>query len=190
MLCLLLLPNLWSWPALALKTDAQQPIDVRAERGEAATRDGRSILTGGVEIQQGSMSAKADKAEIIQAKDGGISKVILNGAPATLKQTMDDGQQMDAKAKLIRYDVAAGLVVLEGGAVVNRGADLIQGQTIEYEPDTGKMRADGGSEGPIQFRFQPAAKPAAAASEPAVTPPAETQAADGETPVTPPGSGH
>lgn len=114
------------------------------------------------------MNARADNAEIQQAKDGGIALVILKGNPARLKQTMDDGQQMDAEALTIRYDVAAGKVTLEGGALVNRGADRIQGQQITYHPDTGMMAADGGSSGPVIFTLQPTtARPAApAAAEP------------------------
>jgi lipopolysaccharide export system protein LptA len=133
-------------------------------------RDGRTTLGGGVEINQGSMRARAVDAEI-QTKEGAISTVVLNGAPATLAQTMDDGQRLDAEALRIRYDVGAGLVVLEGKAKVTRGLiDRFEGARIEYEPDTALIRADGQGDGPVTFRFQPSSKPAAPVTTPEPTP--------------------
>ena len=166
--------SLWPQLASALKTDAQQPIDVQAGRGEAAMRDGRTTLGGGVEINQGTMRARSVDA-IIQTKEGAISTVVLTGTPATLAQTMDDGQRLDAQALRIHYDVGAGLVVLEGSAIVTRGViDRFEGARIEYEPETALVRADGQGSGPVTFRFQPSAK--APAAVPAPTDPATTPA--------------
>lgn len=157
---------------------------MQAQRGEAATREGISRLSGGVDIKQGSMHARADNAEIQQAKDGGIAKVTLTGTPATLKQTLDDGRLMDAQARTVRYDVAAGIVVLEGGALVTRGADRMQGEQITYQPDNGMMNAEGTSDKPVIFTLQPTARAAATTPDsatPAPTPPpAPEKPADGE----------
>lgn len=139
-------------------------------------RDGRTTLGGGVEINQGSMRARSADA-VIQTTEGAISSVLLTGTPATLAQTMDDGQRLDAQALTIRYDVAVGLVVLEGKAVVTRGSiDRFEGSRIEYEPATTMVRADGQGAGPVNFRFQPSTKPAQPTPAPAPvesTPPAE-----------------
>lgn len=161
---------MWGSPALALKTDAQEDINVEAGRGESALRDGRTTLGGGVKIQQGSMRAAAQDAEII-TQAGAISSVLLIGKPATLAQTMDDGQPLDAEALKIRYDVAAGLVVLEGNAKVRRGTiDRFEGARIEYEPGTAMVRADGQGAGPVTFRFQPSKPATPAPAEAPVTP--------------------
>lgn len=153
-------------------------------------RDGRTTLGGGVEINQGTMRARAADAEI-QTKEGAISTVVLTGSPATLAQTMDDGQRLDAQALRIRYDVGAGLVVLEGNAIVTRGAiDRFEGARIEYEPETALVRADSQGGGPVTFRFQPSSKPATgttppAASDPAVTEPATPPKTDPSAPSEP-----
>jgi LPS-assembly protein len=51
---------------------------------------------------------------------------------------------VQATADSVRYDVGTGAVVLEGNAVVRRGAVVLRAASARYDPTTGEVRATGG----------------------------------------------
>ena len=182
---LLLLAALLPFSADAKTTDRNAPMDVAADRTDAALGDdGDAILTGDVVITQGTLEVRADRAVIHRAK-GDISEVILTGAPATLKQVNDNGETMNAHAAQIVYTLSSDLIVLTGNVVVDQPRGTLRGETIKYDLKNGRL--DGGGDGKrVQMRIMPktttpaaapaAATPAAATPAPAAPKPAPTPA--------------
>ena len=153
----LLLAALLPLAAQAKTSDRNAPMDVEADRTDAMLGDDSdSILTGNVRITQGTLDVGADKA-VIHRKSGDISEVTLTGAPATLKQLADNGEQMNAHARQIVYTLSTDLVVLTGGVVIEQPRGNLRGETIKYDLKTGRL--DGGGDGKrVQMRIMPKTK--------------------------------
>ena len=153
----LLLAALLPLAAQAKTSDRNAPMDVEADRTDAMLGDDSdSILTGNVRITQGTLDVGADKA-VIHRKSGDISEVTLTGAPATLKQLADNGEQMNAHASQIVYTLSSDLVVLTGGVVIEQPRGNLRGETIKYDLKTGRL--DGGGDGKrVQMRIMPKTK--------------------------------
>lgn len=150
-----------SVPAMALKSDADQPLNIKADGWEGALKGGVQKLSGGVVITQGSLVARADNAELhsTAADSGDIRKVVLTGAPARLEQMLDGtGGQVLATAPKIEYSTETEIAVLRGGAVVDRGGDRLQAQTIEYGVSSGELRAVGQVGKQVEMTIQPRKK--------------------------------
>ena len=90
-----------------------------------------TVLTGNVRIVQGSLVVKAARADITQDK-GEVSRALLTGAPATLKQTMTGGGELNASASTIDYKLAEESVKareLGPTQIVTNGAGLANNAT-------------------------------------------------------------
>jgi lipopolysaccharide export system protein LptA len=152
-------------PAQALKTDREQPLNVSATRWNGALKGGVQQLSGEVLIEQGSLKASADDAELQSAPGdtGNIQRVILTGKPARLTQQLDGNEgTVVATAARIEYSLADGIAKLIGSARVDRAGDQLTASTITYEIASGKMQAAGSEGQRVQITLQPRpAKPAA-----------------------------
>ena len=141
--------------AHALDADKDKPLDVTSDRFEGGPNDAVSVLTGHVKLTQGSIVGTGDRGDIHQ-KDKTVNRVVLTGSPATLKQDIEGGGTMDAKAKTIDYDVTAKRAVLTGDAMVKSPSGEAHGEHLTYEVDTGKMTGDGeGGTGQVHLHFVP-----------------------------------
>lgn len=140
--------------AAGKSSDRKQPMDVAADRTDAMLGDDSdSTLYGNVKISQGSLEVDADKA-VIHRKGGDISQVVLTGAPATLRQTADNGEPMTARAQQIVYTLSSDVIVLSGDVVIEQPRGNLRGQTIKYDLNTGRL--DGGGDGNrVQMRILP-----------------------------------
>src|SRR5690606_17192047 len=99
---------------MARKSDRNQPMDINAGKQVGSLDDSTpTVLSGNVTIDQGSLHAEAARAEI-RTSGGDISRVLLTGSPASLKQQMDDGSQMTAVASTIDYNIGTDTVVFTG----------------------------------------------------------------------------
>jgi len=153
-----------SFPALALKADRSKPMDIQADSLETRIDEGRATLTGNVRISQGSMNVRAARAVISQDDRQQVTRAVLEGAPATLAQDLDDGGRLDARARVIDYDVARGIVVLTGAVEIDQPRGSLRGERITYDLNTGQLIGGGeGVPGRVSLRINP--KPAAAAAD-------------------------
>src|SRR5690606_33834366 len=143
--------------ALAKSSDRQQTMQVQADRSDCTVTDGGPcVLTGNVNIVQGSLVIDAARADIRQG-DGDIQSARLSGSPVRLKQTMDNGGTMNATAARVDYDLQQDTVVFTGGASVQQpGRGSIAGERIVYNMRTGQVQGGGGSEGGrVTLQFEP-----------------------------------
>jgi lipopolysaccharide export system protein LptA len=173
-----------STPAMARKSDRNQPMDINSGKQEGSLDDKTpTILSGGVVIDQGSLHAEASRAEI-RSRGGDISQVVLTGSPASLEQQMDDGSRMSAVASKIDYNIATDTVVFTGKVSIKQPRGTLSGERVVYNMTTGQVTSGGEGNGRVQMRIMPKnaaqapAKPAPAKPDPAPAP-ARTDGAGG-----------
>lgn len=153
--------------ASARDSDRNQPMDIEASHQEG-TLDGNSVntLSGNVVIKQGTLDIRASKADIHQ-RGGEVVRAVLTGSQASLKQQMEDGSPMTAKADRIDYDMNTDVIVLTGNYTVTTPRGTTSGQRLTYDLKSGRIES-GGDSGRIKMTIQPAARktPAPAPGKP------------------------
>lgn len=164
--------------AMALSTDRQQPMDVKADyskivQGSEKT-PGTTFLRGNVQVVQGSMKSHGAEATIYQhpsnAKDakgadisGEIQRIVLVGKQAHIEQQQDNGTGlMTADADKIDYDNDTSIAVLTGNVtVVQQGRGTFHGEKMTYNTNTGEMESGDNTPGNrVHMVIQPKSKPA------------------------------
>jgi lipopolysaccharide export system protein LptA len=161
----LLLVLAWvSFPAAALKADRTQPMDIQADALETKVNEGRATLDGNVRITQGSLRVGAANAVVQQNDNREVTRATLRGSPATLGQDLDDGGRVDARASVIDYDVAGGVIVLTGAVEIDQPRGTLRGERITYDLNSGQLTGGGSATpGRVSLRINP--EPAAAAAD-------------------------
>jgi len=170
--CMALAALLAHAPAMALQTDRQQPLEVNADATDGTLGDGVTVLSGRVDIRQGSLHIKADRAEVDKL-DGRVHTVVLRGAPAFLEQEIEQQGMVQAEATTITYQVANGLVTLEGDADVRHPQYQISGDSLTYDLNQQHFQGSGdpADGGRIRIRLDPEVVNDAQASDAAVEEP-------------------
>lgn len=141
--------------AEARKSDRNQPMDIDAGRHEGVFDDSApTVLSQGVVITQGTLDIRADRADI-HTRGGDISRAVLTGTPAVMRQELDDGAPMTARARRIDYDMRTEIVTLTGGAFVEQPRGSMKSERIVYNMQTGRVESGGENAGRVQMRFEP-----------------------------------
>lgn len=157
-------------PAFALKSDADQPVSIDAQKFSGRQGDKVTYSTA-VHMTQGSFVADADAATGYFDQDDAIDRAVLTGSPAKIQQKLDDGTMMYGRADTIDYRVSANTVILAGNAsVVQTGKGEYHGARLVYNTDSGEVSGEGGAEGRVHMILQPKKKPATAAPAAAPAP--------------------
>jgi len=152
-------------PALALEADRQQPMQINSDRFESGMDTNTTVLTGNVRITQGSLVVNAARADVTQEK-GEVKRALLTGSPATLRQSMDGGGELNARAATIDYLLAEESVELRGDVVLERPQGTLRSERVTYSVKTGRLAAGEGVSGGVQLVIPPkAAKPAEPAAD-------------------------
>jgi len=140
--------------AWAKKSDREQPVELVADQSEFDADTGFTLITGNVVIEQGTLEIHSDEARVFM-QGGRMSRILLDGAPATWRQQLESGQWMDAESLQIDYDVNAEQILLIGDAVVDHPQGEITGDRISYDLAAEKLRGDSSSGGRIRMRIDP-----------------------------------
>jgi lipopolysaccharide export system protein LptA len=142
-------------PAVALKSDRQQPLDVKADSTEGSLGDGTATLRGNVEIRQGTLLIRADIASVDKV-EGRVRRFELNGNPVHLQQEIEEQGLVSAEARKVEYEVATGIVTLTGAADVNHPQYHISGEVLRYDMNIQHFEGSGDDEqGRIRIRLDP-----------------------------------
>jgi lipopolysaccharide export system protein LptA len=163
--------------ASARTSDRTQAMDIEAGH-QSGTLDDRapSILSDGVHITQGSLDIKSSRAEISFA-NGDPSRAVFTGGPVVLKQLMDDGTPMNARANNVDYNLKTETVVFTGDVEIQQPRGSMSGQRMVYNLKTGNIDSGGQGNGRVKMRILPRnAQPAA----PKPAPPAQDKPAQGK----------
>ena len=152
--------------AWARTNDRSQPMDAEANQNTCTLGDaGQCVMTGNVQINQGSLDISAAKATIFRA-GGDISRALLSGSPVVLKQQMDDGTPMTAHASNVDYNLNTDVVIFTGDVMIQQPRGTMSGQRVVYNLKTGSVDSGGQGNGRVKMRILPRnAQPAPAATK-------------------------
>jgi len=153
---LLALALLLAFPAaFALKSDRQQPLDVRADASDGTLGDGVATLRGNVEIRQGTLLIRSEIARV-ERFEGRVRRFELDGAPVHLQQEIEEEGLVKAEARKVEYEVATGIVTLTGSADVEHPQYHISGEVLRYDMNEQHFTGSGGeADGRIKIRMNP-----------------------------------
>ena len=143
-------------PVRALESDRQQPLEVNADTTDGTLGDGVTTLRGHVEVRQGTLFIQADEAEVDKA-EGKVRKITLRGETAYLQQEIEEQGLVKARAKLIEYEVANGMVVFTGAAEVEHPQYEVSGDQLRYDLNAQHFEGvgDEAGQGRIRIRLDP-----------------------------------
>ena len=163
-LLLALLAAVAAATADARTTDRNQPMDIEAARQVCGFgANDTCTMTGNVTISQGSLNIVAAKA-VIEQTGGEPSRALLSGG-VTLRQTMDDGNQINAKSSAVDYNLKSEVVVFTGNVEIVQQRGTLNGQRVVYNMKSGQVESGGDGNGRVKMRILP--KNAQAAPKPA-----------------------
>ena len=156
-MCCLLMPGSI---ALALESDRQQPLEVKADSTNGTLGDGVTTLKGHVEIRQGSLFIRADEAEVDKS-NGKVRQITLQGDSAFLEQEIEDQGRVKAWARLIEYQVSSGMVTFSGAARVEHPQYEVSGEQLLYDLSAQHFQGLGSvtGNGRIHIRLDPEVAP-------------------------------
>ena len=141
--------------ATARTSDRNQPMDTESAHSDCTLSDaGNCVMTGNVQITQGSLHIVADKAVIYRA-GGDISRAVLTGTPAVLKQLMDDGTPVTAHASNVDYNLTTEEVVFTGNVELQQPRGSMSGERVVYNLKTGVINSGGDGNGRVKMRIMP-----------------------------------
>lgn len=142
--------------AAALTSDAEQPMLIEADSAELDDKKGISIYRGNVRVTQGTLVLTGETMTVYN-QDDDISKVIVEGAPATYKQRPDGKQQdVHAKALMMEYFKSPEKVILSKDAEVEQEGDILRSERIVYDIENDQVTAGSGEPGNrVRITLQP-----------------------------------
>jgi lipopolysaccharide export system protein LptA len=137
--------------------NAQQPIQIEADRAEITEQSGVSVYSGRVNLRQGDLAMEGERLEIRRDGNSGEIHALLTGSPAILTQPTDTGEMVNARAQRIDYRSRDRSIDLQGNAEFIRGRDRVSGQNIRYDAGARKLQATGpgSGNGRVQIIIQP-----------------------------------
>lgn len=158
-----------SLPVAAKQSDRNQPVDVHSTSFDGSQQpNGKVIWTGNVILTQGTLKVTGSKATGYLDADNNITRVVVDGSPATIHQLDEQDQPMDGRASNIDYKVDQDYAVLTGNAKVNQPAKgSAEGDKLTYNTKDSTMTGESTGGAPVHMTFQPKNKTPAPASAPA-----------------------
>ncbi len=142
----------------ALRSDRNQPIDIKADRVEVDQRNQVSHYIGNVRLEQGSLKIDADEVVVYMEK-GKLQKIVITGNPARFEQQPENQQEIvKSQANNMEYYASEERLFLKHNAEVNQGGNHFRGEFIEYDTLTSTVKADKGenSQSRVHAIIQPA----------------------------------
>ena len=140
-------------PAAALPEDAEQPIRWRADQAEGDMA-GRTVLTGAVRMDQGTLRVEAERMAIEYEQDK-VVRIVAEGDPAHYQQLRQRGAEpVRAQARTIIYHAAEARVELIGQARLTQKGNEFRGQKIRYDQAAGAIAAEDEENG-VQMVWRP-----------------------------------
>lgn len=130
-------------PAFALKSDREQPINIKAARVEVDQKTGINRYLGRVVLTQGSLKITADKVTV-RYRDNVILSVDARGRPVTFSQRLDKSPgEIKGDALRLRYDAQKNTLDLYERVRVDQGRDHFTSQVLHYDIANGRIEAEG-----------------------------------------------
>ena len=142
--------------AQAVQSDFSKPISVDSNKQIAELAKNKITFLDNVVIIQGSIEIHADKVEILRTDTGEVKSMTAIGRPATFKQLMDNGRNVNAQALQITYEPKIQTITLLKNAFIQQENSKLSSDKIIYNIGTEKMEAEAASkEGRVTTVFIP-----------------------------------
>lgn len=126
----------------ALKSDADKPTHIEAERMRYVDLKQENTFTGNVLLTKGSIKIKGDKM-FVRQDPSGYQYGTVYGKPAHFRQQRDGGVNLwiDGQAERIEYDTKSGIVRFFNSAKLkrlenNKPTEEVEGAFILYNTQT------------------------------------------------------
>ncbi len=133
---------------------AEEPIHWRADHAEGDAA-GRTILTGAVQMDRGTLRVEADRM-VIEYDAGRVVRVVAEGDLARYRQRPEpDAQPIRADAERIVYDALEERVELIGRAYLAQEPNEFRGEVIHYDVREGRIDAEGDGGGSVEMIWRP-----------------------------------
>jgi lipopolysaccharide export system protein LptA len=134
---------LFSSIAMSLDKDKSAPVTINADTTNIDFRTGKRVLTGNVDITQGTLNIKADKVVLIYKGDD-IDTATAYGKPVKFKQLPEGHTEIVyGEGKTLELKQAKDLITLKNNAKITQGTNIITGKVIYYNTKKSKMTVKG-----------------------------------------------
>ena len=128
--------------AQALPDDREQPIHISADKAIRDEKQGTTVYSGNVVMDQGSLHIEADRITIYRIVEE-ADKIVAEGRPAHLQQQPEpDKPLMHAKAGVIEYYKDEDRVHMREDARIEQDGAIVRGNTIDYYIEKQLVKAD------------------------------------------------
>ena len=145
-LLILIFLNIHSSLAIGLSTDKDQPIELSSNTAVRNEKDGFTIYSGNVVLNQGSLSIRAEKLKVFHVS-GAATRIVASGTPANLSQKPSaDKDIVKAAAFEMIYERNLNLVILKKQAELTQANSLVKGDRITYSISEEKVIAESNAE--------------------------------------------
>ena len=145
-----------SW---ALPGDRNQPIHIQAGEGNYDPASGVSVLTGAVQVDQGTLRLRAATVTLSNGDDGELERIVADGTseqPATFRQRLNaDEPPVNARAQRIDYAVTEQRIELKGSAFLSQSDREFSGEVIFWDIEQGRVDARSDAPGGVRLKWQP-----------------------------------
>ena len=137
----------------ARTSDRNQPMDIDAASSTCSLGANDSCTLTDATITQGSLRVVAARA-IIEQSGGEPSRALMSGG-VTLRQTLDDGNQINATANNVDYNLKTEVVVFTGNVEIRQLRGTLNGQRVVYNMKTNQVESGGAGNGRVKMRILP-----------------------------------
>ena len=132
---------IYSSYAIALESDAKQPIVIDSNGATYDEKSEFSTYNGNVVATQGSMRVNSDKL-VVHFKEGEAEKLVFSGKAAKFKQTPSiGGKDITGQAMIGEFYPKRNLLVLIDDATVWQGNGTYSSNYIEYDIKSSLVKA-------------------------------------------------
>ena len=140
--------------AAPIGTASAQELDVVSDEASLDQGEGVAIFRGDVEATRGTtrLTGAWMRVEQVPSAEGdgeetGLHRLELEGDPARLFHTSEEGEELRGRARRIVYRAGPERLDLHGDAVLERGQDRFAGDHIRYFLATDRVEGRGGDQG-------------------------------------------
>lgn len=145
-----------------LPGDSEQPIEIQADEGRYDP-DGTSVLTGTVQVEQGTLRLQAHRVTI-STRDKRMHRIVAEGQPGVpvrFRQRLSlDEPVANGRANRSNYAVAEQRLELQGDAFLSVGEREFVGDRIFWDIKNGRVNARSDAPGGVRMKWQPEPKTA------------------------------
>lgn len=119
--------------------NTKAPVNFAADRIELQDRQDRVVLSGNVDITQGGLQLKAARTTVEYTNAGSLTvqRITATGGVNVTRGTES------ARGNVGIYDFNNRVITLVGNVALRRGGDILNGQRLTMDLDTGVSSVDG-----------------------------------------------